>query len=340
MALQVACPAVNGAINVDESHAVMRATIDRVDRQIAASKGFAGQDTKLVVLPEYCLTGFPMGEPLEVWAAKAACEPNGEHESMLGASAQRNGVYLSANVYETDAHFPGLYFQASLLWSPSGDCVLRYRRLHSLFAPTPHDVWEQYLDAYGIDSLFPVARTPIGNLACIASEEILFPELARALTFRGAEVFCHSTSEVGSPRQTPKDIAKLARAQENLAVVVSANSAGITDIAIPMNSTDGKSQVIDHNGRVLVEAGAGESMVANAEVDVESLRRARRRPGMPNLLARNRLELWTHEYGRAAELGLGHRAGNIDPAAIPDRTHFIRTHSDVIERLRSAGVVS
>lgn len=331
---------MNATASADEARAIMGSTIDRLDRQVGASKGFAGSDVKLVVLPEYCLTGFPMGEPLSVWAERAACEPDGAEEQRLGAIAQRHGVYLSGNLYETDPAFPGLYMQASLIWAPNGDCVLRYRRLHSLFAPTPHDLWSTYLDTYGIDALFPVLDTPLGRLACVASEEILFPELSRALAMRGAEVFLHSTSEVGSPRQTPKDIGKLARAIENLAFVVSANSASITGTDIPASSTDGKSQIVDFNGRVLVEAGYGESMVANAEIDVGALRRARRRPGMANLLARNRFELWASEYARAVERGLGHPASNIDPAAIPDRAHFIRTHTSVIEGLTDSGVIA
>ena len=56
-----------------------------------------------------------------------------------------------------------------------------------------------------------VLRVP---LACIASEEILYPEIARALALRGAEVFCHSSSEIGSPLATHKDVAKQARAFE------------------------------------------------------------------------------------------------------------------------------
>ena len=340
LCLQVSCEAVNSAVTPADARAMMSKTIARLDRQVGASKGFAGSDVKLIVLPEYFLTGFPMGEPLAVWAAKAACAPGGAEEERLGSIAQRHGVYLSGNLYETDPVFPGLYLQASLIWAPNGDVVLRYRRLHSLFAPTPHDLWDRYIDTYGVDALFPVIDTPLGHLACVASEEILFPELSRALTMRGAEVLLHSTSEVGSPRQTPKDIAKLARAIENLAFVISANSASITGTDIPAASTDGKSQIVDFNGRVLVEAGTGESMVANAEIDVEALRRARRRPGMPNLVARNRFELWAGEYARAVALGLGHPANNINPDAVPDRSHFIRTHSAAIERLQRAGVVS
>jgi hypothetical protein len=64
-------------------------------------------------------------------------------------------LFLAGNAYELDRHFPGLYFQTSFVIAPSGDVVLRYRRLNSMFAPTPHDVWSKYLDIYGLDGVFP-----------------------------------------------------------------------------------------------------------------------------------------------------------------------------------------
>ena len=142
-----------------------------------------------------------------------------------------------------------------MILDDSGNQVLRYRRLISLYAPSPHDVWDRYLDAYGIEGVFPVADTPLGRLACIASEEILYPEVARALGMRGAEVLLHSTSEVGSPELTPKDIAKRARAIENMAFVVSANTAGISGVDMPLGSADGMSKIVDDQGRVLAAAG-------------------------------------------------------------------------------------
>ena len=100
-------------------------------------------------------------------------------------------------------------------------------------------MWELYLDAYGYDSLFPVVKTNIGNLACIASEDILYPEVARCLAMRGAEVLLHATSETGSPLVMQRKVAKLARAAENMAYVVSANSAGISGNSMPISTTDG-----------------------------------------------------------------------------------------------------
>ncbi len=98
-------------------------------------------------------------------------------------------MFISGNWYELDEHFPDLYFQTSFIISDEGELVLRYRRLNSMYAPTPHDVLAKYIEVYGRESLFPVAKTSIGNLACIASEEILYPEIARCLAMQGAEVF-------------------------------------------------------------------------------------------------------------------------------------------------------
>ena len=300
LALQVTCRAVNQVTTRPAARELMATTLDRLDEQIRASKAFIGPDTRLVVLPEYFLTGFPMGESLAEWRDKACLTMDDPIYGRLGELAARHDVFLSGNAYEIDDHFPELYFQISFVIAPSGTLVLRYRRLNSMFAPTPHDVWDRFLDVYGYDALFPVADTEIGRLACIASEEILYPEVARCLMMRGAEVLLHSSSEVGSPLLTQKNVAKLARATENMAYVVSANSAGIADIGIPHSSTDGGSKIVNYEGLVLAEAGPGESMVANATIDLAALRHHRRRPAMANFIARQRCELYAPAYARAA----------------------------------------
>ncbi|UBU15300.1 nitrilase-related carbon-nitrogen hydrolase [Nonomuraea gerenzanensis] len=274
------------------------AAIERIGAQVAGSKAWLGPELRLVVLPEYVLTGFPMGQSVEQWRDRAALDPGGPEYRALGEVAAAQDVFLCVNAYERDEHFPDLFFQSTVILAPSGQAVLRYRRLHSLFSPTPYDVWERYLEVYGIDGVLPVARTEIGNLAVVASEEILMPELARALALRGAEVLCNPTSEASSPQLTPKAVARRARAVENLACVVSANSGGLTGIAIPGDSTNGGSEVIDHQGRLLAQAGPGETLVAAAELDLAALRRARLRPGMANLLSRVKTGLWAEEYAR------------------------------------------
>ncbi|TQV81246.1 nitrilase [Exilibacterium tricleocarpae] len=342
LALQTTCQAVNRLNSRAEARKRMATTIAHLAQLISGSKGFItafnGTDTRLVVLPEYFLTGFPMGESIEGWSAKACLDMDGPEYDALGRIAQDNALYLCGNAYELDRHFPDLYFQTSFILNPGGDVILRYRRLVSMFAPTPHDVLDRYLDIYGAEALFPVADTEIGCLAAVASEEILYPEITRALALRGAEVICHSSSEVGSPLATPKNIAKRARAYENMVYVVSANSAGIAGIAFPGASTDGHSQVVDPHGRVLGEAAGGESMCGNGEIELEALRWARRRPGMANVLARQRLELFASTYAESSIYPANNMLAAGEPIK-PERSHFMETQRRVIAKLIATGVI-
>lgn len=299
---------------------------------------YGGAPVRLAVLPEYFLTSYPGRISIPDFADKAALEVDGPEYAALGKIAQDQDLFLAGNAYETDQNFPGLYFQTSFVIAPSGEVVLRYRRLNSMFAPTPHDVWSKYLDIYGLGGVFPVARTEIGNLAAIASEEILYPEIARAHALRGAEIFVHSSSEIGSPMATPKLIAKRARAFENLTYVISANTAGITDTALPEASADGNSMVVDWKGNVLAQSNSGETFTAFADIDLAALRAARRKPGMTNTLSRQRNALFAAAY--AAET---HQHANslIDNGIVkvPDRDHFKRVSEETIARLAKDGLI-
>ena len=299
---------------------------------------YAGSPVKLAVLPEYLLTSYPGRISIPDFADKAALEVDGPEYDALGAMAQNLGMFIAGNAYEADANFPGLYFQACFIIAPSGDVVLRYRRLNSMFAPTPHDVWSKYLDIYGLDGVFPVAKTEIGNLAAIASEEILYPEIARALALRGAEIFAHSSSEIGSPLDTPKDIGKRARAQESMAYVICANTAGIENTTLPLASADGNSMVVDYKGRVMSESNSGETFTAFADIDLGALRAARRKPAMTNFLARQRNELFAATYGNIPiQKADGLMKDNM--VQTPDRDYFLRAQEQTIERMIKDGLI-
>ncbi|MEM8987820.1 MAG: nitrilase-related carbon-nitrogen hydrolase [Pseudomonadota bacterium] len=342
LALQTKCDAVNQDKTRDDARARMMASLARIDGQIGVSKAFLktfnGTATRLVTLPEYFMTGFPLGESLPAWRDKAAIDPEGEEYARLAAMAEKHDIFLAGNAYETDANFPELYFQTNFLISPAGKTVLRYRRLISMYTPSPYDVWDKYLDLYGLDGVFPVAQTEIGAIAGIASEEILYPEVARCLAMRGAEIFFHPTSEVAAPKLTQKDIAKRARAIENMAYVVSANTAEITGTPLPAASTDAMSKVVHYDGTVLASAESGESMTANALIDLPALRAYRQRTGMSNFLARQPFQAYAESYAdtvHAVPNG-ALRNGEVAP---PSRGDIVARQRQVIEKLMADGVV-
>jgi len=338
LALQTVCDAVNQDASKASAHKRMSAAIDRVTGQIGAAKGFFksfnGYDLKLVVLPEYWMTGFPLRETREEWQSKAVIDMEGKLSERIAGIAAKLDVFLCSNHYENDPNFPNLYFQANVVYDPNGDTLLRYRRLVSLYSPSPYDVWDQYLDVYGPDAIFPTADTEIGVLGTIASEEILYPELSRMVTLNGAEIILHPTSEVGAPGLTPKDIAKRARAFENIAYVVSANSGEIIGTPVPAASTDGMSKIVDFKGLVMAEAAGGETMNANAILDIGALRETRRKTGMSNTLSRLPFDALQKGYGRKIVPANRTPNGNMI-----ERAEALAAQRNVIERLVKDGVI-
>jgi len=327
LALQTTCYAINMISDHAEAKNAIINNIDRVHRQIQSSKAFIGQDLKLIVLPEYFATGFPMQETMKEWQDKACISTKDEIFEKICSLAIANDIFLSGNFYENDPKFPEFYFQSSFIIDPKGELILLYRRLNSMFAITPYDVLDRYLEINGEESLYPVVDTVLGKLACIASEEILYPEIARCLMMRGAEVFLHHTSEVCSPLLTQKNIAKQARAFENMAYVISANSASIVGTNFPASSTDGGSKIIQYEGLVMVDSGQGETMVANATIDIDALRSHRSRPGMSNFISRQRNELFAESYRKYHFYPANSWNENFK------KSDFIRIQKSIIDRI-------
>ncbi len=344
VALQLACNGVNLCQDRASARARIAQSIETIAGYTTTATNFMdwfyGVPVKIVALPEYAVTGFPMKESPAEWRDKACFDYDGPEYEALGKIAQDNDIYLAGNVYEVDPNFPSLYFQVCFIIGPNGDVILRYRRLTSSFEPTPHDVWDKYLDIYGLDGVFPVARTEIGNLAMIASEEILYPEFTRMHVMRGAEVIIHPTSEPGSPQLTIKELARRSRAVENMAYVISPNSASIDNIPIPAYTCSAMSKIVGPHGEIMAEAGqGGESMSANAVLDVGALRRERRRMGMANILSRQAYGLFAQSYAQADF----HRANFLledgETVEPPNRDVFRQRQADNIERLIKAGLI-
>lgn len=296
--------AVNRAGTRDEAMQIVNRSIDRWQELLGFAVGRPSKAPRLVLFPEFNLQGFPVTESAAQWIEKACLRIPGSPEvERLQKLAQQFKVYLGANAYEAPDEWPGMYFNCSFLIDPSGEIVLKYRRVSTEQGFSPHDILERYLDRHGIEGLWPVARLPIGNVSMLPCGEILWPETARCLALRGAEVLLHPTSDHGRTEFMAWESAKRTRAAENMAYLISANCGGIAG-GPPSGQNTGHSKIFDFQGRVLADTkSAGESTRAHAVIDVEMLRRARTTPGGMfgvNRLARLRIEAYAPVYAAAA----------------------------------------
>lgn len=293
--MQVYCNLVNGARNRAEAMVIVNRSLDR---WIELLRGTArGGGRQLMLFPEFALTGFPLQESAAEWVEKACIEIPGPVTERLQREAQALGVWIGANSYERDPTWPGRYFNTCYLIDASGDIVLKYRRINTVQTVSPHDFMDKYLDRYGLEGTFPVARTTLGNLAMMPCGEIMYPEAARMFMLRGAEVLLHPTSDHGASDMWGWESAKRVRASENMMYLVSANQTGQIGGVLPQGQTAGHSKIIDWDARTLsTTGGPGESTVCSAWIDVEALRRARSQTGSGNRLLRQRLDMYRPLY--------------------------------------------
>jgi len=280
----------------DAAWKIIRGNIDRAVAMIKAVCA-GSRPPGLVVLPEFAMQGPPHGGTVADWIAKACCPIPGPISAPLQALARELDIYIAANQFEVDPHWPGRFFNSCFLIDPNGEVLLRFRRINTASWPSPHDLMDAYIDHHGLAGTFPVVDTELGRLAMLACGELAVPEVARVLMMRGAEVLLHPTNEQYSPAQ---EAAKISRSAENMVYLISANVAGGIGFSADGSVLGGRSRIVDFRGNTLVcEEGAEESDQVSAEIDIAALRAARRDLGMGNAILRARFEMYRPFYQNA-----------------------------------------
>jgi predicted amidohydrolase len=325
--------------DLNERDAIVNANIDHA---LGTIQGFAGMpDVKLVVFPEFAFHGSPFGFTADQWTQIAFRFPGPEIER-LAEFAIRNSVYVAGEAFEYDPDWPHRVFNTAFIIDDSGKLIHRYRKIMCadvvglLPVTTPGGVLSQYIDRYGFEYLFPVARTPLGNLATVICFDINFSETVRALVHRGAEVIIHPTDEPHGPWRAGWEKGRLTRALENRCYILSTAVGGsFMNPAddFPSGFNRGNSKIVDYQGRIQAIIDTPGAVPLHTQIDIEALRRIRADD-------RRNWVLWD-DAGSYADFYAGH-AGYpedlwIEPPMVYGREGFVATQQ-VLARYRESGV--
>jgi predicted amidohydrolase len=231
---------------------------------------------KLLVFPEFAHAAPAYPTVAELRKHLTVPVPN-EHTQRYAEIAKDLDVYIQTGTFlEEDTAWSGIVFNTTCLIGPDG-LLTKYRKVNPWLPwevhSSPHD-----LEGYE-DELFPVAKTPIGNLGVAICYDWLFPETLRQITANGAEVLIRVSAYMDPWGATaPMDwwtVVNRCRALENIAYVVGANQAASYSNYPPF-SWPGGSMLVDFDGRILAQADPGEgTKVVVAPIDISALRHER-----------------------------------------------------------------
>lgn len=265
---------------------------------------------RLVALGEGCIQGFA-DEILHMssaeYAATMAADIPGWETEFLGGKARQHGIYILGQLKEKLAQYPERFFNTVFLVDPQGEVIYRHRKNVVLFvehSTTPHDVYDQWVLEHGegLEAFFPVARTPIGNIAGSVGVEGAFPESYRGFALNGAEILYRGSLPEPWVSREIWEVQNRARALDNTAFLVAPNCGALIMPANPPvtigGACGGQSMIIGYKGEVLARSNAVDDCYVAAEVNIGALRYFRETARFQNWLPYLRTEIYRKLYAQ------------------------------------------
>ena len=207
---------------------------------------------RLVVFPECALSGYVFDSAEQALPASETVP--GETSALLQAICRRRNVYAIVGLLEREEDT--LYNSALVIGPQSADV---YRKCH--LPVLGIDRYVGYGDALPLFDL-PFAR--IGVLICY---DLRFPEAARSLALRGADILVVPTNWPQGAESAPEFLTR-ARAWENRVYVAACDRVGMEQ----GTRFIGRSQIVAPDGSFLAEADATSETILYAVVDVAQAR--------------------------------------------------------------------
>jgi len=145
----------------------------------------------------------------------------------------------------------GRLYNTASIFDRSGQIIGDYKKTHL----PPDEKW-QLTEGSSID----VFRLDFGTVGICICYDMMFPEVVRVLSLKGAEVIFHPTAGYGWYDAIGEATLRT-RANDNSVYIVTAKNYVFNHA--------GRSSVIDHWGHIMVDAGFRENVVVMKEVDLD-----------------------------------------------------------------------
>ncbi|NKB43692.1 MAG: hypothetical protein GKS03_05375 [Alphaproteobacteria bacterium] len=227
------------------------------------------------------------GVPMSMVAVDLVSEPldQGIFAPVIEA-CRRHNCYVATSTQEKVPQKEDWFFHTGFIMGPEG-LVLRSPKAQAPSAPAVaylRDIEDEYKSIFGENSIMPVVKTPIGNLACFVEGEAEVLEASRLLASKGAEVILHTSLE---DDEIPWRALKQAIGfQCHVYLLTGATSRMIYADNPAGEWAGGASTIVGPDGQVLAEKGGQQEGFVVADINLAAIDDARAKFG------RNTVPAW------------------------------------------------
>jgi len=192
--------------------------------------------------------------------------------------AKKLQVVLPISYFEKDNN---AYFNSIAIIDSDGTILGNYRKSH---IPDGIGYLEKYYFNPG-DTGFKVWNTKFGNIGVGICWDQWFPEAARIMALKGADILFYPTAIGDEPRNQYDSSGAWQRVMQghaaaNVMPVVASNRIGFETVKGQTNGFYGKSFICDRSGAIISEASKDKEEIITAEINIEEDHLFRRNWGL------------------------------------------------------------
>jgi len=197
-----------------------------------------------------------------------------------GAVAKRNSLVLVTSLFEKRA--AGLYHNTAVVFEKDGSIAGKYRKMH---IPDDPGFYEKFYFTPG-DLGFEPIETSVGKLGVLVCWDQWYPEAARLMTLKGAEMLIYPTAigwfESDTTKEKKRQLESWVTIQRSHAIANGVPLLACNRVGFEEDSSGvmegihfwGNSFVCDPQGEILAKADT-EATILYAEIDKERTKEVR-----------------------------------------------------------------
>jgi N-carbamoylputrescine amidase len=202
------------------------------------------------------------------WYQTAEAVP-GPTTELLSEYAKKYRMVIVVPVYEMEIE--GVYYNTAAVLDADGSYLGKFRKIH-----IPHTwpgFWEKFYFKPG-DLGFPIFETAYAKIGIYICYDRHFPECARELALKGAEILFNPSATTSGKSQYLWDLEQPAQAAAN-GVFIGANNRVGLEKPWEFGKFYGSSYFVDPRGEKIVQGSEDLDEVVIADLDLELIREVR-----------------------------------------------------------------
>lgn len=269
MSRSVKCGLIQASTPLSGTEPMEKIKAAMIEKHVALIEQAGAQGVQILCMQELFYGPYFCAEQNTRWYDMTEAVPDGPTVKLMQELARKHQMVLVVPVYEHE--MPGVHYNTAAVIDADGAFLGKYRKHH-----IPHvnpGFYEKFYFKPG-NLGYPVFQTRYAKVGVYICYDRHFPEGARALGLRGAEIVFNPSATTAGVSEYLWKLEQPAHAVANAYFVGAINRVG-TEAPWNIGEFYGQSYFCNPRGQIIAEAGRSEDALVVADLNLDEIREVR-----------------------------------------------------------------